>query len=90
MEIKHISIKYFRSIKEVNIDPSEINIFVGQNNHGKTNIFEAIEWFYNGSGNVDELTFQHDKNNTIEVEIEFNGAQEGIEKMLNEKKKKNP
>jgi predicted ATPase len=87
MEIKHINIKYFRSIKNIDIVPAGINIFVGQNNHGKTNIFEAIEWFYNGSGNVDELTFQHDKNNTIEVEIEFNGAQEGIEKMLNEKKK---
>lgn len=87
MEIKHISIKYFRSIKEVNIDPAEINIFVGQNNHGKTNIFEAIEWFYNGSGNPEDLYFQHDKSNIIEVEIEFHGAQDGIDKMLNEKKK---
>ena len=32
-----------KGIKEANITPSQFNIFVGQNNHGKTNLFEALD-----------------------------------------------
>ncbi len=43
MRIEKITIKNFRSIKEAIINPQRFNIFVGQNNHGKSNLFEAIE-----------------------------------------------
>jgi putative ATP-dependent endonuclease of the OLD family len=49
MYISKISVKNFRSIDFVeNLELNKFNVFVGQNNHGKTNFFEAIEWFYSG------------------------------------------
>ena len=42
MRIRRILIENFRSIKHASMDVSALNIFVGQNNHGKTNLFEAI------------------------------------------------
>ncbi len=44
MRISKIVIQKFRSISDAEILPSEFSLFVGQNNHGKTNLFEAIEW----------------------------------------------
>ena len=47
MKILKIIVENYRSIQRVEIYPSKFSVFVGQNNHGKTNFFEAIEWFYN-------------------------------------------
>ena len=44
MKIKSILVKNFKSIREAYINTSSFNVFVGQNNHGKTNLFQAIEW----------------------------------------------
>ena len=48
MRATKITIKNFRSLKEVEIVPDNFNIFIGQNNHGKTNAFEAVQWFFEG------------------------------------------
>ena len=48
MVIKEIKISNFRSLGYVSLDLEIFNIQVGQNNHGKTNYFEAIRWFFNG------------------------------------------
>lgn len=72
MKISRISVKHFRSIKEsgdINLD--NFSIFVGQNNHGKTNLFEAIEWFYNAKSSSDELYFDKNTRTPIEVELEY-------------------
>jgi AAA15 family ATPase/GTPase len=87
MHISKVTISDFRSIKYAEIIPSEFNIFVGQNNHGKTNFFEAIEWFYNGSGNPTEIAHMQDESLDYSVEIEFSGIQAGIETVQNEKTK---
>jgi AAA15 family ATPase/GTPase len=87
MKINYIKINNFRSIKEAEITPSSFNIFVGQNNHGKTNFFEAIEWFYIGKGDLDNIRFGRSGSDEISVEIEFSEIQDGIEKMRNEKNK---
>ena len=43
MEVKTIEIKNFRNLNFVYLKPSEnINFFVGENAHGKTNLIEAI------------------------------------------------
>jgi recombinational DNA repair ATPase RecF len=87
MKISKIRIYQFRSIKEAIIDCKDFNVFVGQNNCGKTNFFEAIEWFYTGTTktvNPKEIAFGRDTENEIIVEIEFTGAQDGIAKMKNE------
>lgn len=84
MKIKRIKIENFRSIEAAEFSTSDFNIFVGQNNCGKTNFFEAIEFFFNGlgrGGNINELKFRRDSEREILVEIEFEGALDGAAKM---------
>lgn len=91
MKITKISIRNFRSIRSADIDCTNFNIFVGQNNAGKTNLFEAIEWFFNGTSrqaNLSDLRFQRRPENKMEVSITFEGAQEGVRKMKHEGNRK--
>lgn len=86
MKISRIKIENFRSIKATEFTTTDFNIFVGQNNCGKTNFFEAIEFFFNGLGRgiyIDELRFKRNPKNDILVEIEFIGAQHGASQMQN-------
>lgn len=86
MKIKKIAIKNFRSIKEAEISPTGFNVFVGQNNHGKTNLFEALEWFYDGPKKGQEpasLIFLKQAGEEMYVEVEFEGALEGAGRMKN-------
>lgn len=86
MKIKRILIENFRSIKQANILVSDFNIFVGQNNCGKTNFFEALEFFFNGyKGDIRELIFKRSSGLEMSVEIEFSDIQDGLSKMQNEK-----
>jgi predicted ATP-dependent endonuclease of OLD family len=90
MKISRIKIENFRSIQKTEFKATNFNIFVGQNNCGKTNFFEALEFFFNGLGkntNINELRYKRDNQNEILVEVEFSGALEGAEKMQNEKNK---
>ena len=88
MKIKRISIENFRSIKHIDIIVSEFNIFVGQNNCGKTNLFEALEFFFNGyKGDIQELIFKRDSDIEMSVEIEFSDIQDGLSRMQNERNK---
>lgn len=86
MKITRIKIENFRSLKRTEFTTTDFNIFVGQNNCGKTNFFEAIEFFFNGlgrGGNIDELRFKRNPQNEILVEVEFDGAQNGASQMRN-------
>lgn len=90
MKINRIKIENFRSIKETEFTTTDFNIFVGQNNCGKTNFFEAIEFFFNGLGrgaNINELKYKRDPQNEILVEIEFIGSQNGASLMQNQTNK---
>ncbi|WP_168926775.1 ATP-dependent nuclease [Nitrincola schmidtii] len=89
MKIKAILIKNFRSIKDVVLTPSKFNILVGQNNHGKSNFFEAIEWFYNGKGDIFEIRHcDASSDEEVEVEIVFGDVQAGIAHITNEENQK--
>jgi predicted ATPase len=47
MKIQNISIKNYKSLVDLEInDPEPFTIFVGPNASGKSNIFEAIDFFY--------------------------------------------
>ena len=90
MKISRIKIKNFRSLKDCEFSCSSFNVFIGQNNTGKTNFFEAIEWFFNGTPKgvaIDALKFQRNPKNEILVEVEFTEAQHGAENMKNEANK---
>lgn len=71
MKIAHIQVKNFRSLLSVEIDVTKFTIFVGQNNHEKTNLFEAIEWFYNAKSSPVYCHFNRDIGSQILVEITF-------------------
>jgi len=85
MRIERIRIENFRSIKSADLTPSEFNVFVGQNNHGKTNLFEAVEWFYTGAGDPNQIVHRRDPAVNLFVDLEISGVQSGIESVKNEK-----
>lgn len=85
MKIAKIILHNFRSIKDAVIEPSNFNVFVGQNNHGKTNLFEAIQWFYSGKGDINDIRFCHEGTLEVSVELEFSNIHKGLELMKNEK-----
>lgn len=53
--IKSVQIKKFRSLKSVTkkLDFSELNIFVGQNDQGKSNLLRALNLFFNNETDMD-------------------------------------
>jgi predicted ATP-dependent endonuclease of OLD family len=78
LKISYVSIRNFRSIKDIEITPFDICAFIGQNNAGKSNILHAIDLFFNPS--VQKITresFYSDKPNLgdptepIEITIHF-------------------
>ncbi|WP_445354962.1 ATP-dependent nuclease [Microbulbifer sp. EKSA008] len=90
MKISKVTINNFRSIESAVFDLNDFNVFVGQNNAGKTNLFEAVEWFFKGLPKGKPLEDLHPNRNTskeISIEIEFEGAQHGAENMRNEANK---
>jgi len=91
MNIKAITIKNFRSIQEIeNLDFKTFNVLVGQNNHGKTNFFDALNWFFNGFSKGEKkesLIFSTLQTENILVEIVFSGLQNTIENMDSSNKK---
>ena len=46
MALTRIVIDGFKSIEHCDISLSEMNIFLGENGSGKTNLLEAIAYFY--------------------------------------------
>ena len=85
MKISRIRIENFRSLKKVEIDVCSFNIFVGKNNHGKTNLFEAIDWFYTAKSSSNDLYFDQKTDHPIEVEIFYDEvSQADIDKLSSE------
>lgn len=61
VSIKTISIKHFRSITSVNISADKLNIFVGLNDIGKSNILKALNLFFNGETDYNQgFVFEKD------------------------------
>ena len=67
MKIKEVRIKNWRSIQSVELDYQDLMIFIGQNNHGKSNILSAISFFF-GELKPQELDFN---NNAGELFVEI-------------------
>ncbi|MCE2724973.1 MAG: AAA family ATPase [Burkholderiales bacterium] len=84
MRISKVIATNFRSICHAEVESSAFNVFVGQNNHGKTNFFAAIEWFYTGSGDVSLLrNSSAEADAEVSVELEFSGVQAGLAQITN-------
>ncbi|WP_117077472.1 AAA family ATPase, partial [Klebsiella pneumoniae] len=54
VSISKIEIFNFRSIQRMSIDCSRLQLFVGNNDAGKSNILRALNLFFNGVTNPDE------------------------------------
>jgi predicted ATP-dependent endonuclease of OLD family len=91
MNIKKVKIENFRSIERLDESFDKFNVLVGQNNHGKTNFFEALNWFFAGfdrSTSKTNLIFSEaNQNAEMLVEITFDDLQNAIENISNETKK---
>ncbi|GGF48981.1 ATP-dependent endonuclease [Microbacterium sorbitolivorans] len=74
MKIKNVTIKNFRSLKDVEIDFDDITTFIGPNGAGKSTVLRALDWFFNGAkaGSLSEEDCSYGAVNTaIEVRVVF-------------------
>lgn len=71
MKIKKVKISCWRSVKALEIDFQDMMVFIGQNNHGKSNILSAILFFF-GEIKHQELDFNYGSHE-LYVEILFSG-----------------
>ena len=63
MTLKRIEIENFKSIKKADIDLSEMNLFIGGNGSGKSNVLDAVCYFYNNLTGAKISDNIFDKNN---------------------------
>ncbi len=83
MKISKVEVKNFKSIKDYSIETTDFNVFVGQNNNGKTNLFDALDWFNSGKSSQD-LYYKHDMSQVISVNVTYSGVQESLNELQNE------
>ncbi len=86
MSLKHIRIKNYRSIKEIDISANDIVALVGPNDSGKTNILSAInfvlgERFPARQSLEGSDFFQKDPNQELKIEIWVSDNTDNIEKI---------
>lgn len=74
--LSEVTIRNFKSVKDLTLQLNDYTPLIGQNNVGKSNVLEAIEWFLGNHG-LDEGDF-----NDINKEIEVIGKIEGIDKSI--------
>lgn len=64
--IEELTIRNYRSIEEITLHLDKVSPLIGQNNAGKSNILNAIQWFVRPSA-LDRTDFKK-RNEAIEVE----------------------
>lgn len=69
VKIEFISISNWRSIKTLDIAFQDLMIFIGQNNHGKSNVLSALLFFF-GEIKPQDLDFNNDQEELF-VDITF-------------------
>lgn len=61
VRITEISIRHFRSIINMNISVEQLNMFVGLNDVGKSNVLKALNLFFNNEADYNEkFMFERD------------------------------
>ena len=49
MRISSITIRNYRCLRDVKIDVDDYGVFIGTNGSGKSSVFYALDWFFNGT-----------------------------------------
>lgn len=85
MRISTIEIECYRSIEKVTLEVGPFSVLVGQNNHGKTNVFEALQWFYNSKSTKEDEYHCKDTGKVVSVCVDFaDVTEDDIEKLSTE------
>lgn len=69
LPITRLTIKNFKSIKHCDIALIELNVFIGENGTGKTNLLDAISYFYRNLTSSNPSTEVFDENNHYSNEV---------------------
>lgn len=71
MALSRIYIENFKSIKAADFSLQQLNLFIGENGSGKTNILEAIEYFYSNltTSNIRQDIFDSNNHFSSQVKI---------------------
>ncbi len=71
MPLTRLIIKNFKSIKNCDISLSELNVLIGENGAGKTNLLDAISYFYRNltDSNISEHVFDENNHYSNELRI---------------------
>lgn len=72
MKLRRLHIQGFRSIQDITLEVDDFLCFIGQNNHGKSNIFQALALFFSSTtrGIIPEIFFRSPNETAGEVIIE--------------------
>lgn len=87
MKIDHIHIENFRSLRNIDIYPNDLCVFVGENNAGKSNILQALNLVLGESWpTVKSLSendfFGNNMNNTLLIDIHFKENDKNVERIF--------
>lgn len=78
MELKTLRLKNFRSFSDMTeINVSNLNVIIGRNDVGKSSILEALDIFFNGKPDKNDLSIDHD-NSQIEITCIFDDLPDEI------------
>lgn len=78
MKLNTIKLKNFRSFRnETIINVSNLNVLIGKNDIGKSSILEAIDIFFNGKPDTDDLSIGHN-DSKIEITCLFNDLPDSL------------
>jgi predicted ATP-dependent endonuclease of OLD family len=82
MKLDRIEVENFRSIEKYDFAVGDFTVFIGKNNHGKTNLFDALDWF--DSGKTEPSNYRnYDNKLKIRIALHFVNVQQGIQSMPN-------
>ncbi|MFZ5425021.1 MAG: ATP-dependent nuclease [Patescibacteria group bacterium] len=87
MKIEKVTIKNFKSIQYQEIDLYNYNVFVGENNSGKSNFIAALRAFYDEYKPTTEDFCIHATDNEMYIELKFDLIGDDITKAFFEEKK---
>lgn len=78
MKLNKLKLKNFRSYsQETVIDVSDLNVIIGKNDVGKSSILEALDIFFNGKPDKNDLCIEND-NSRIEITCIFSDFPEQL------------
>lgn len=75
MPLSQIEIRNFRSIQYCKLDLKRVNILLGENGTGKTNVLQAVKYFYDNlvskADYEDVFNYQNNLSNCIQITLTF-------------------